>query len=643
MTKLIHRIFAIAIVATTFYSCANIGDPTGGPKDITPPKVLSTEPANYTKNFQGNKIEIFFDEFVQLRGMNEQFSVSPPMKKKPLVKLKGKSIYVKLEEKLRPNTTYTFDFGSGIVDNNEGNKLGNYQFVLSTGNKIDSLGISGKVGDAFNGGKVDKVMIMAYKNTHDSVPLTTIPDYISLTDSVGYFKLQNLSPGKYKLFAIVDNNRDYKYNKTGETIGFIDSLIVPFTHSYHMIDTIKRDSNKVDSVVKRKILTLEPSNIYINMFNEEKTQQYLTEYKRSRREKLDFIFNAKRTDSLQIDFINIKENPKWFLLDKNKTNDTLSYWITDKSIYNRDTLLVALKYLKTDTLGKLTLFNDTLKMNFITPKKARVSKKKKRKIKHPTYQFKVKSGGSSQDLNKTIDFIFSEPLAKINTDSIHFYRLKDTIPIDVPYQLIQDSVQLLKYHFKCKWLPETTYQLELDSTAFKNIYGLYNKAKSIDLKTRSKEYYGTVVLNISGVKNNSIVQIIGAENNKKIYQQKTITTNGNYSFSYLAPESYHVRIIEDRNKNGQWDTGNYEKKLLPERVFYFKKEIKLRSNWEQVETINIPVYQTFDYNEDHKPKHTIDKNNKKKKKRRRSRRSSNFGGFGGLGGGNSLRQGPVRR
>ncbi len=643
MRKKISNIFTAVILTLIAYSCANIGSPTGGPKDVTPPKVLGTNPANFSKNFKGGKIEVFFDEFVRLEKMNEQFAVSPPMKKKPMVKVRGKSIYVKLEEKLHPNTTYTLDFGNGIVDNNEGNKLGDFQFVFSTGNHIDSLGISGKVVDAFNEKKVDKVMIMAYKNTHDSVPLTTIPDYIALTDSVGYFKLKNLSSGTYKLFAIVDNNRDYKYNKTGETIGFIDSLVIPSAHQVQMIDTIKGDSIKSDSVIMRNILSLEPSNIYMRMFKEENKQQYLSSYKRERREKLEFVFNSKRTDSLFIDFVGIDEKPQWFLLNKNRTNDTLSYWITDKDIYNRDTLLVALKYLKTDTLGKLVSFNDTLKMNFKSPQKAKVPrKKKKKKTQAPYYKFRINSGGNSQNLNEDITLIFEEPLKKINMDSIHFYRMKDTIPIPEKFQLEKDSIDLLKYHFKCKWLPETAYKLTLDSTTFENIYGLYSKKVTEEFKTKSTEDYGTIALEVSGVQTNTIIQIIGSGDSEKVYQQKNITSNGTYKFSFLNPETYMIKVIEDFNKNGRWDTGNYEEKRLPERVFYFRKEIKLRANWEQIEAIKIPSKPTFNYDLDHQPKHKISTEKKKRKNSNRGKRRGNkgsFGGFKGFNGGSSLSNG----
>ena len=160
---------------------------------IQPPKVTLTKPLNYSTNFKGGKVEIFFDEFVQLKDISSNFTISPPLKKKPLVKLKGRSIYVKLEEKLRENTTYTLDFGKGIADNNEGNPLGEYQFVFSTGNQLDSLSIKGKLDNSFNQLPVEKAMVMAYLNTNDSVPFTVIPSYVAKTDSAGYFQLNNLS------------------------------------------------------------------------------------------------------------------------------------------------------------------------------------------------------------------------------------------------------------------------------------------------------------------------------------------------------------------------------------------------------------------------------------------------------------------
>jgi hypothetical protein len=614
-------------VSLFIYSCANQGYPTGGPIDETPPRVTETKPENYALNFKGGKVEIFFNEFVKLENINEKFVVSPPFKKTPTVKLKGRSIYVKLEEELKENTTYTLDFGDGIVDNNEGNPLGDYQFVFSTGETIDSLSIKGKIDNAFDELPVEKSMVMAYLNTHDSVPITTIPDYIALTDSAGYFQLNNLREGTYKLFALVDGNRDYLYNGPGEMIGFFDELIVPSAHRFEQLDSLSGDS-----VIIRQATALEPNNIHIRMFDEENPLQYLTGYKRPRREKLEFEFNAKRTDSLMIDFIGFEEDPDWFIAEINSRKDSLSFWITDSTIYKRDTLLAALQYLKTDSTNQLSLFQDTVKLNFKDPKKAKAKQSKKKskkkvKVKKPHYKFNFKTS-TKQDLHKNIAITFDEPLAKINYDSIHFYQLKDTIEIPVDFKIEKDPKNLLQYNFVYDWKPETSYVIEIDSTAFQNIYGLYSDSYKGKITTRELEHYGKLFINVSGVKAPTMVQLLESGKNEKLIQTKKIKSDQTVIFDYLEPKTYILKVIEDGNDNGVWDTGNYKDKIQPEQVYYFHKELKVRSNWDVEDKITIPeskevMFETHDHDHDHDHDHEaeemkkeIDKKAKKNKRKK---------------------------
>ena len=623
LKKLAFYILLGFAISTFLYSCARKGMPTGGPLDHTAPTVINTEPKNLATNFKGGKVEIFFDEFVQLKDINENFTISPPLKKKPRVKLKGRSIYVKLEEELRENTTYTLDFGEGITDNNEGNPLGEYQFVFSTGDHLDSLSIKGKLDNSFDQLPVEKAIVMAYLNTNDSVPFSVIPSYVAKTDSAGYFQLNNLSADDYKLFALVDGNRDYLYNGPGEMIGYSSELITPTIHTFEQLDSIT-----ADSVVIKQMMTTEPTNIHIRMFDEEDPLQYLTTYKRPRREQIYFEFNTKRTDSLTIDFIDVDEDPNWFLLEKNETNDTLTYWITDSTIYKRDTLLAKLEYFKTDTLEQLTTFIDTVKLNFKDPKKAKVSKhrKKKAKIKIPVYEFNLKTS-SSQDLNKDVTLNFNEPLAEINTDSIHFYQLKDTLQVPIDYQLEQDSANILRYHVKIDWKPDTRYEVVFDSTAFLNIYGLYSDKYNGKITTREKEYYGRILLNVSNVKKPCLVQLLKNNKNENMVQSKKIYSDQTVILDYLAPETYIIKIIVDSNDNGKWDTGNYKEGIQPERVHYFSKKLKVRSNWDiEDQVVILESGDEINFNEhvielEHKKQRELEKallkeaeSNKKKKR-----------------------------
>lgn len=571
-------------IASLVYSCANVGYPTGGPKDEEAPKVENTVPQNFSTELEGGKMNIYFNEFVQLKDINEKFVVSPPLKKKPMVRLRGKSIYVEMGDSLKANTTYTLDFADGITDNNEGNPLGNFQYVFSTGKELDSLSIQGHAVDAFTNLPIEKVQIMAYSNHQDSVPLTSIPDYIAQTDTVGHFKLNNLKAGTYKLFALIDGNRDYKYNGPGEIIGFLDTLITPKAETFQKMDSISPDS-----MILKTFTAFSPADIHINLFEEENPLLYLTKFDRTRREKLDFEFSFKRTDDLKIDFIDLDEDASSFLIESNSRKDTLSYWITDSNIYKRDTLLAVLNYLKTDSTNQLVSYSDTVKLNFKAPKKAKQNKRqeKKSKIKKPVYEFKtiIKS---EQDLNKNIKLEFAEPLADFISDSIHLVKLVDTLEFPVHFDFIKDSLLLRTYHMNVKWESETTYRLDIDSTAFRNIYGLESDKFSKKFKTKEREHYGKILLSVTHVHKPLIVQVIENNKNESLIQSQKIYADGLITFDYLEPKTYLIKVIEDWNDNGQWDTGNYKLHLQPETIHYFRKEIKVRSNWDVEENIELP-------------------------------------------------------
>ncbi len=571
-------------ISALLHSCANIGYPSGGPKDEEAPKVTEANPANFSTEVKGGKINIYFNEFVQLKDISEKFIVSPPLAKKPTVNLRGRSIYVDMGNDLKPNTTYSLDFADGITDNNEGNPLGLFKYTFSTGKEIDSLMIRGHALNAFTNLPVEKVQIYAYSNHHDSLPLTTIPDYVAQTDTAGYFSLSNLKAGRYKLFALVDGNRDYKYNGPGEIIGFLDTILTPKAETFQQMDSITSDSSAL-----RTYTAFSPADIHINLFEEENELLYLTNFKRTRREKLDFEFSYKRNDDFKIKFLEVESNESSFQIDKNATQDTLVYWIADSNIYKRDTLTAVLNYLRTDSTDRLVSYSDTLKLNFKDPVKAKQTKKQAEnvKIKTPIYSFKSNLK-SSINLNHKIVFNFIEPLANYIVDSIHLVKLIDTLEVPVPFTFVKDSALLCSYHMNVNLESETAYRLSIDSATFENIYGLKSDAFSQDFKTKELEYYGKILLQVDHVHQPLIIQLIENGKNENLVQSKRIHSDGLITFDYLDPKTYIIKVIEDWNGNGKWDTGNYKNKLQPEKVHYFRKEIKVRSNWEIEENIVLP-------------------------------------------------------
>ena len=240
-------------------------------------------------------------------------------------------------------------------------------------------------------------------------------------------------------------------------------------------------------------------------------------------------------------------------------------------------------------MNQLISYCDTLKLNFKDPKKAKQTKKqvKKSKIRKPVYSFNT-SIKSTQDLNKEIVFEFVEPLNDYILDSIRLVKLVDTLEVFVPFTFLKDTALLRTYNMSVKWESETSYKLDIDSATFQNIYGIKSDVFSKKFKTKEREYYGKILLQVDHVHDPIIIQIIENNKNETLIQSKKVYSDELVTFDYLEPKTYIIKVIEDWNDNGKWDTGNYKEKLQPETVHYFRKEIKVRSNWDVEENIVLP-------------------------------------------------------
>ena len=222
--KKLHLLFLLTYVLL-LNSCAIQVPPGGGLKDVVPPKLLSTEPQNYSTNFRGKDIRFDFDEYIYTPDLSEQLIVSPLLKYSPETKIKKKSLLIHLQDTLLENTTYTMNFGKGISDNNEGNKLENFQFVFSTGPVIDSLSISGNVSNAFNKKAEAGILVMLYRKSEDSLPFLERPIYFARTSDSGEFVVRNISSGFYKIISLKETDGNYLYTAGEESIGYADTLI----------------------------------------------------------------------------------------------------------------------------------------------------------------------------------------------------------------------------------------------------------------------------------------------------------------------------------------------------------------------------------------------------------------------------------
>ena len=603
--------FGIMVVALCIYACANRGYPEGGPKDETPPQVVEEVPLSYTTNFKAKRVNIYFDEFVQLNDINNKFIFSPPVKKDPKVSLKGKYVQVAIPDSLRENTTYSLDFADAIVDNNESNPLGFYRYVFSTGERIDTLELGGTVVNAESYEPVMGVLVALYEKQGDSIPLKELPDYIARTASSGNFRLTNLREGHYRVMAIEDANRDKMYTPESEMFAWMDTTVFPVVEpatrvdTFHVIEKIvEADTILRDSIVRTDYLAYGPSNLYLRLFLEKLTQLYLVEDDRKEREQLNFIFSIPGENGLEVtlwDTLATEPLPQdWYFKEHSAGNDTLTLWIKDSTVYKKDTLNVILSYMRSDSTGQWERYSDTARYTF-RAKEKKEGKSKKKDEDAPKVEFlEIKSNISGDlDLGARLYLEFSRPINKSTLDSIRVLEKVDTVYQLIPFQVVEDSLRVRRVFVDAAWKAGGEYQLQIDSATIYDIYGRFNDKLEKKFKVRTEEYYGKIMVNVRGVDCPTIVQLYKAENGKSengkrtynVVQSKVVEQDGEVVFPLLPEGKYCVRAILDRNGNGVWDTGLYLKHRQPEEIVYLRGEIAVKQNFD--------VEQDFDIGGEH--------------------------------------------
>jgi len=576
------NISLLIVVVALLQHCARIAAPPGGPKDVDPPNLKESDPPNYSNNFDDETIEIEFDEFIVLKDVNSQLIVSPPLEKKPVVTVKGKKLLIELDEELHENTTYTFNFGNAIVDNNESNPLTNFQFVFSTGDQIDSLSFKGNILTAFDLSIPEEISILLYDNLSDSAVFKEKPLYVSKVNKEGYFEINNLKADTFQIFALQDGNMNYTY-EAPELIAFSDSFLILDEKNYHqklsLSDSILNDSTLTDSLKSFRD-TVPQSEIELKLFGEKSKEQYLISSSRKRKEKLIFIFNIPFEEDPEIKLIDFPDKENWFIKEKYVIGDTLGLWLKDTALINQEALMLSLYFAEINLKGEKTFLTDTIKMRFSKPKKK--SKRKNLKVLAPVKPFlalRFSAGkGSPMDINRNLIITTDTPLERYDSSKIAFYQIKDSVEIRENFSIGLDTNSLSKLIIKGEWKENTSYKIQLFPDAVFNTYGLSNDTVEVLFKVRELEYYGNIIMELEQVDSKLIIQLVEKEDN--IVRQAFATNDTTISFIYLAPKSYWIKVIKDENSNGKWDTGNVLEKNQPEKVTYYFEEIKLRSNWD---------------------------------------------------------------
>lgn len=600
----IPKYVAFLLVIIGFYACASTGMPDGGPYDETPPKFVRASPEPNATNNKRKKISIEFDEYIKLDNPSEKVIISPPQKEAPEVKVSGHRVLVEFFDTLRENTTYTVDFGDAIVDNNEDNPLGNFAYAFSTGAHIDTMEVSGTVLNAENLEPVKGIQVGLHQNLEDSAFVKLPFDRISRTDSRGHFTIRGVAPGKYRIYALMDGNQNYLFDSKTEAIAFQDSLVIPDMRQAVRQDTVwnELDTLAYDTIYEVHYTRFLPDNLVLRSFKEENSMQYLVKSEREQLNRFSLYFSAKADTLPTIKGLDFDEKNA-FVIESNPRNDTIRYWIKDTVMCERDTLTFQMDYLATDTLGQLVPKTDTLRMVNKIDKKRRMAlaeeamkkeekERKKRAKKGDTLRVEPKffamsvDAPSSLDLNRNIVLKFDEPVEHIDTAAIHMAVKVDSMWNTIPFILMKDSIVPRQYQILADWQPGQEYQLKIDSLGIKGIYGLYTDKVEKELKVKTLEEYGTLYLNIVGAGPHAIVQLLNSSDG--VVRQQPVTDKNTCDFYFLQPSTkYYIRLFNDDNNNGVWDTGNYEEKRQPEEVFYFPKVWEMKANFEFEETWDV--------------------------------------------------------
>jgi len=564
-------------------ACAKVSNPSGGPRDRTLPVVLETVPEYGAKNFKGKSIIITFDEYVSLNSINEKFMVSPPVKKKPRVYVKGKNVIAEFDEVLRDSTTYTFYFQDAIRDLNEGNTIEDYQFVISTGSVIDSLSVTGNVYSAFDLETPEKTMVLLYRELADSFVVKHLPDYISRVDQKGYFRINNVKSGKYRLYALKDADNSKNFNLPEEEFAFMTSLveITPEKNFIPVVKdtvTIKKEVPKIKmkDVQTKKDAKLQDTIVPIGeypllLFAAPKKSHYLTSSGRPMKYQLIYTLSLP-PDTMDFNFKIPGSGNNSYYIEKSRERDTVRVWLTDSTLYTQSQLMTIINYPFTDTMGITGYREDTIQMRFLVPRPSRGTK-----VKKASFAFETNIKGNILKPGQRIILSSGTPFREPDTTMIKLYQIADSVKRKISYSLVKDSSYSCRYHLNAEFKEDKKYLFVADSGSVGNIYNDYADSTGVNFLVKKTDSYSKLSLTIRNCKTSCIIQLLN--NQEKIVDEEKISSDGKIEFPLLDAGNYRLKVIYDLNGDGKWTTGEFDMGRQPEPVSYYPNEINLKAGW----------------------------------------------------------------
>ncbi|MBO5626550.1 MAG: Ig-like domain-containing protein [Prevotella sp.] len=584
-----------------------MGNPDGGWYDETPPQVIGAEPEDKGINVNSRKIKILFNEFIKIENATDNVIVSPPQLEQPEIKAAGKRILIELKDSLKSNTTYTIDFSDAISDNNEGNPLGNFTYSFSTGDRIDTLEVSGNVLEAENLEPVKGILVGLHPVADSLKTGSSVLDVdsvfrkqpllrVSRTDSRGHFVIKGIAPGSYRVFALQDMDGTYTFSQKSEKIAFNHEIIVPSFKPDVRQDTIWSDSLHIRSITPVHYTHFLPDDIMLRAFTELQTDRFFLKTERKQANRFDVFFSYGHAELPTIKGLNFNAEDA-FVVEPSEKKDTILYWLRDTTLVNQDTLSVEMTYYATDSLGELQLKTDTLEILSKDPYAKRMKKladehkewKKKQEkaakkgmpvdsvmpVKHLDLKWNAPSELAP---DQNISVTFTTPLALADTSKIRLYSKIDTLWYEAPYEFRPMKNAHRTYELLGEWRPEVEYSLEVDSAAFTDIYGLTSNKLKQGFKVKSLDSFSSLIFTFEGMAGKNIIAYLLDKGGNTI--KTATTTDGAVQFFYIKPGTYYLQMLVDHNGNGQWDTGNYDEDLQPEEVYYYPHAIECKEKWD---------------------------------------------------------------
>ena len=577
--KILRKIVYILVLALFIAGCANRGiGPQGGPKDTTPPVPRGSEPEMGALNFKGKRIEVTFDEYLQLDNVAQNLLMSPPQQTPPDVKVRGKKLIIQLQDTLRDSTTYTINFGNAVCDYREKVPLHNYTFYFSTGPTIDTLEYTGRVYEAATLNPLEGIFVGIHQSMEDSA-FTTAPFLrVAKTDSAGFFRIGNMHAGTYRLYAVEEVSRDYRLSP-GEALAFADEPIRPVLPPVRKMDTLRTDSLKLDTLRtdSLKLDTLpepEVKGATLMLFREEQKRLYLQRTIRDQQHRIQIYFSSSPDSLPQLRPLTDSLN---YFLSYSSKRDTVTLWLTDSLSIAQDSIFIEARFRRTDSLYRLEWATDTLRAIWRAPKlNARAKAAEERKNRNRRLDLKS-NARSGFDLYDTLRLQCATPIATIERDSIHLFERVDTILKPVPFTLAPYDTLPMQIMFLATFNPEGRYELRIDSGAIHDIYGVTHIKGTYPMQVKSLTDYSTLRVKLNPYLPKARIQVLN--NKDQVLRELPAETEGAL-FEYLKPDAYYLRLYLDENGDGKWTTGSWSEKRQPEPIYYFPEKIQTKSNWD---------------------------------------------------------------